>query len=120
MAAIEVYPWALNCVPAWRITKAMCRKALLHPDGNWLVLRCVPKHLRSAEMCALAVQRDGESLTEVPVPLRTRDLCLAALATGVRGGHSDSWGRLLRAIPSELREEEDIAKEIAHAKAQHH
>ena len=115
LAAIGVYPWALNCVPTRRITEEMCRKALSHPKCCWTVLQCVPEHLRSAEFCALAVQHDGQSLAEVPVPLRTKELCLAALKTGVRNKWSRrGWEHLVSSIPSDIREKEDIAKEIAH------
>ena len=116
VAAIAVDPWALNCVPARRITKEMCHKALSHPKCNWIVLSYVPEHLRSAEFCALAVQRDGQSLAKVPAPLRTKELCLAALKTGVRNKWTGrrGWEHLISSIPSDIREEEDIAKEIAH------
>jgi len=77
-AAIARYSYDLAVIPEEYINPELCRLACNQDYGN--ALEFVPLPLRTAELCSIAVGRDGENLGFVPDELKTVELCIRALA----------------------------------------
>lgn len=45
-------------------------------------IKHVPEHLKTAELCLMAIQQDGNMLQYVPEKLRTRELCEMGIQSG--------------------------------------
>jgi len=56
-----------------------CAKVVCQADG--MNLSMIPEPLRSPEICMAAVQSDGKALQLVPVGKRSREICMAAIRT---------------------------------------
>jgi Domain of unknown function (DUF4116) len=85
---------ALTCVPKALRTAEMCRIAVAQ---NGVALEYVPEHLRTDEFCRFAVAQSGWALNHVPEVLRTDGMCRIAVTQG---------GYVLCHVPKDLRTDE--------------
>ncbi|MBX2871272.1 MAG: hypothetical protein KTR30_04210 [Saprospiraceae bacterium] len=76
-AAVAKNSYDFEFVPKEFITPEMCRLACSQDYGG--ALEYVPMPLRTAELCSIAVGRDGENLAFVPDSLKTIPICMRAL-----------------------------------------
>jgi hypothetical protein len=79
---------ALTCVPKALRTAEMCRIAVAQ---NGEALEYVPEHLRTEEMCRIAVAQNGRALKYVPKRLRREDMCRIAVAQNGEALHHVPW-----------------------------
>ncbi|NHZ34983.1 WG repeat-containing protein [Massilia rubra] len=61
------------------ITPDLVRRALSTPDANANAVRCIPAALMTTEMCLLAVRTEATTLRSMAPELRTAEICAAAL-----------------------------------------
>lgn len=77
-AAVARYSYDLAVIPEEFVHPELCRVACSQDYGS--ALEFVPVPLRTAELCNIAVGRDGGNLGFVPDKLKTVELCIRALA----------------------------------------
>ncbi len=83
----------VRAVEACPEAMAQIRQAVLE---NWYCLEDVPEPLRTQELCTAAVRQNGCALEFVPWPMRTQELCEAAVRNS---------GEALASVPSSVKTE---------------
>ena len=68
--------WVLEFVPEHLKSPELCNIAV--NDGNW-VLGFVPEELRTKKLCEIAVEKNGWQLQHVPEEFKTIELCEVAV-----------------------------------------
>jgi hypothetical protein len=80
MIAVKQNGQSLSYVPQHMKTREMCLEALRQkvlPDV--LILSEVPESLLDSEICTISITQQGENLRYVPQHIKTREMCLLAL-----------------------------------------